>query len=70
LFTISLVKLNYKLKNKKMKPNNKVHNYKDEYYPPMPTGSTKFWRSCFIYQLYKFFVLNYKIMKMVVKGHS
>jgi len=53
-----------------MKPNDKVHNYKDEYYPPMPTRSTKFWRSCFIYQLYKFFVLNYKIMKMVVKGHS
>jgi len=53
-----------------MKPNNKVHNYKDEYYPPMPTYLTKFWRVCLLYQFYRFFVLNYKIMKMVVKGHS
>jgi len=47
-----------------------VRGYKDEFYPPIPTRGTKFWRGCFIYQIYKFFVLNYKIMRMVVKGHS
>jgi len=47
-----------------------VRGYKDEFYPPIPTKGTKFWRRCFIYQIYKFFKLNYKIMIMVVKGHS
>ncbi len=54
-----------------MEPNqNKVRNYKDEFYPPVPTSGTKFWRSCVVYQIYTFFKLNYKIMRMVVKGHS
>ena len=44
--------------------------YKDEFYPPIPTKGTKFWRSNVLYQLYKFFRLNLKIMSMVVKGHS
>ena len=44
--------------------------YKDEFYPPIPTKGTKFWRSNFPYQLFKFFRLNLQIMKMVVKGHS
>ncbi len=44
--------------------------YKDEYYPPLPTKATKFWRTNFIYQCYKFFRLNYKIMRIVVRGHS
>ena len=43
---------------------------RDEFYPPIPTQATKFWRSNFLYQLYKFFRLNLKIMSMVVKGHS
>ena len=47
-----------------------VRNYKDEYYPPIPTKSTKFWRVSFIYQFYKFLKLNFKIMRIVVKGHS
>ncbi len=47
-----------------------IRNYKDEYYPPIPTKFTKFWRACFIYQLYRFFRLNIKIMLLVVKGHS
>ncbi len=53
-----------------MEDKKEIRNYKDEYYPPVPTKMTKFWRNCFIYQVYKFFLLNYKIMRMVVKGHS
>lgn len=43
---------------------------KDEFYPPVPTRGTKFWRTCFIYQIYSFIKLNIKIMLIVVKGHS
>ncbi|MCF8381729.1 MAG: hypothetical protein K9H49_19295 [Bacteroidales bacterium] len=50
------------------KPENKA--YKDEFYPPIPTKTTKFFRKFFPFQIYKFFSLNYKIMKIVVKGHS
>ncbi len=53
-----------------MEKNMKVRGYKDEYYPPIPTKGTRFWRTNFIYQIYKFFRLNYKIMRIVVKGHS
>ncbi len=50
--------------------NKKYSANKDEFYPPYPTGWTKFFRTCFIYQIYKFFRLNLKIMLIVVKGHS
>jgi hypothetical protein len=44
--------------------------YKDEFYPPIPTKTVKFLRRCFFYQLYRFFVLNLKIMRIVIGGHS
>lgn len=44
--------------------------YKDESYPPVPTKQTLFWRRFFPYQLWRFFVLNIKIMRIVVGGHS
>ena len=44
--------------------------YKDESYPPVPTKMTLFWRRCFLYQIWRFFVLNLKIMRIVVGGHS
>lgn len=47
-----------------------VRAYKDEFYPPVPTKATKYWRTNFVYQFYKFLRLNYKIMRIVVKGHS
>jgi len=54
-----------------MEKQNKVNSaYKDEFYPPVPTKATKFWRTFIIYQLYRFFKLNIKIMLIVVKGHS
>ncbi|SDX78139.1 hypothetical protein SAMN05444411_109107 [Lutibacter oricola] len=35
-----------------------------------PTRMVKFMRSCFIIQIFNFFKLNLKVMKIVVKGHS
>lgn len=44
--------------------------YKDESYPPVPTQSTLFWRRFIPYQIIRFFVLNLKIMRIVIGGHS
>ncbi|PIQ29783.1 MAG: hypothetical protein COW63_11225 [Bacteroidetes bacterium CG18_big_fil_WC_8_21_14_2_50_41_14] len=44
--------------------------YTQESYPPMPTKSTLFWRRNIIWQAWRWVVLNIKIMKIVVGGHS
>ena len=35
-----------------------------------PTKMVRFMRSCFLYQIFNFFKLNLKIMRIVVGGHS
>ena len=47
-----------------------IRAYKDEFYPPVPTQGTKRMRTNIFVQCYKFLRLNYKIMRIVVKGHS
>lgn len=50
---------------------NKAHTpYSEESYPPVPTKTTRFWRKFIPWQLYRFFVLNFKIIRIVVGGHS
>ncbi|BBE18256.1 hypothetical protein AQPE_2418 [Aquipluma nitroreducens] len=49
---------------------NIVRGYYDESYPPLPTKSTKFLRGCLIWQACRFIVLNLKIMRIIVGGHS
>lgn len=44
--------------------------YSEMAYATEPTKWTKFWRTSFILQLIRFFVLNLKIMRIVVGGHS
>jgi hypothetical protein len=39
-------------------------------YPPSPTRTTRFWRKFFPWQVLRFFVLNLKIMRIIVGGHS
>jgi hypothetical protein len=47
-----------------------IRAYKDEYYPPIPTRGTQRRRTNILIQLFAFLRLNYKIMRIVVKGHS
>ncbi len=47
-----------------------TRGYTPDKYSPMPTKFTKFWRTCIPYQAIRFIVLNLKILKIVVKGHS
>lgn len=44
--------------------------YKDEYYPPLPTKGTLRRRTNPVIQIFNFFRLNLKIMRIVIKGHS
>jgi len=43
---------------------------KEVAYATLPTKATLFWRRSFIKQIYMFFKLNLKIMRIVVGGHS
>lgn len=49
---------------------NIVRAYYDESYPPLPTKSTLFWRKNIFWQVWRFIVLNLKIMRIIVGGHS
>lgn len=49
---------------------NKVRGYYDESYPPVPTKFTIFWRKNLIWQFWRFIVLNIKMMRIIVGGHS
>ena len=53
-----------------MKVEKKATPYSNEYYATTPTGWTKFWRTCILFQIIRFFVLNLKVMRIIVGGHS
>ena len=44
--------------------------YSNMSYGTEPTRLVKFMRVCFLYQIYNFFKLNLKVMRIVVRGHS
>lgn len=50
--------------------NKTIQSYSEESYPPFPTKSTLFWRRFLPWQAIRFFVLNFRIIKIVVGGHS
>ena len=56
-------------KNNK-KPDNRKRGYTDFAYAPIPTKRTVFFRKCILWQAYRFVVLNVKILRIVVGGHS
>jgi hypothetical protein len=49
---------------------NIVRGYYEESYPPLPTKATKFWRRNLLKQAVRFMVLNLRIMRIIVGGHS
>jgi len=44
--------------------------YSDLSFATEPTRWTRIWRRSFVFQLFRFFVLNLKVMRIVVGGHS
>ena len=47
-----------------------IDKYSEQYYPPTPTNTTLFWRRFIPFQLIRFMILNWKIIRIVAKGHS
>jgi len=43
--------------------------YQQAYYPPAPTGLTCYMRTSIIWQLYRFIVINLKMLKLMSKSH-
>ncbi len=44
--------------------------YSEISYGTEPTKAVQFLRTCMLRQFVRFFVLNLKVMKIVIKGHS
>jgi hypothetical protein len=53
-----------------MEKKNIVRAYYNESYPPLPTKSTLYWRRNVLWQAWRFLVLNLKMMRIIVGGHS
>jgi hypothetical protein len=59
------------IKNKTMENSEeKTVPYSNRSFATEPTKMVKFMRVFFIFQLFNFFKLNLKVMKIVVGGHS
>jgi hypothetical protein len=48
----------------------KTRGYSDFTYAPVPTKMTIFWRRCIVWQAWRWLILNIKILRIVVGGHS
>lgn len=51
---------------------NKITNkepYQQAYYPPAPTGLTRYMRTSLIWQAIRFIVINLKMLKLMAKSH-
>ncbi len=42
--------------------------YQQAYYPPAPTGFTRYMRTSLIWQLYRFLVINVKMLRLMSKS--
>ncbi|MFN7947609.1 MAG: hypothetical protein U0Z53_19825 [Blastocatellia bacterium] len=41
--------------------------FEQSYYPPVPTGMTRFFRTSLVWQFVRFLILNVKMLRMVRK---
>ncbi len=43
--------------------------YQQAYYPPVPTGITRYLRTSVVWQLFRFVVINLKMLKLMSRAH-
>ncbi len=43
--------------------------YQQAYYPPAPTGFTRRMRTSLLWQSMRFIVINFKMLKLILKSH-
>jgi len=53
-----------------MKKETNVKLNSEEFYASRPLKIVKFMRRCIPYQLWKFLIINLKVMRIVAYGHS
>lgn len=56
------------IRGKPMTAKNK-EPYQQAYYPPVPTGFTRYMRTSLLWQFVRFWVINLKILKLLTKSH-
>jgi len=42
--------------------------YRQDYYPPIPTGFTKYRRNSIVWQFFRFIAINVKILRVMTKS--
>jgi hypothetical protein len=50
------------------KPKNR-EPYQQAYYPPVPTGYIRWVRTSLVWQFIRFWVINFKILRLLLKSH-
>jgi hypothetical protein len=43
--------------------------YEQAYFPPRPSAFTRFMRTCVIWQIIRFIVINLKMLRVIAKSH-
>ena len=43
--------------------------YQQAYYPPIPTRWTRYMRTSLLWQLYRFTIINFKMLKLMARSH-
>ncbi|WP_165873541.1 hypothetical protein [Parasulfuritortus cantonensis] len=44
--------------------------YQQAYYAPTPTGFTRYMRTSFLWQVYRFIAINVKMLKLMARSHN
>ena len=52
-----------------IKGENQVRPYEETFYPPVPGRWVKFLRTCVLWQLVRFAMINIKMLRMIAKSH-
>ena len=51
------------------KGENRIRPYEETFYPPVPGARVKFFRTNILWQLFRFAVINLKMIRMIIKSH-
>lgn len=44
--------------------------YQQAYYPPVPTRLTRYMRKSLVWQFIRFWIINFKIFRLLLKSHN
>lgn len=44
--------------------------YQQAYYPPVPTPFTRYFRTSLLWQFFRFWIINFKIFKLLAKSQG